>query len=83
MPRPKKKPNYDKDEIMKSLLQAISECYSATKNSSVSLRQVAAEFDKSHLKVRKLLITAGTYHSDICDEVNGLRSLRKGGLYDE
>ena len=72
MSRPKKKPEYDKTQIMNSLLQAICECYSATDDSSVSLRQVAAEFDMSHLKARKLLITAGAFHSDISDEVNNL-----------
>jgi len=74
MSRPKKKPMYDKNQIMNALLQAVTECYSASDDRAVSLRQVAAEFDMSHLKARKLLITAGTYHSEICDEVNCLKT---------
>ncbi len=73
MPRPRKKPEYDKNQIMKALLQAISECYTSADN-SISLRQVAAEFNMSHLKARKLLITAGAFSSDICDEVNNFKA---------
>ena len=77
MPRPKKKPEYDKDQIMKSLLQAVSECYSAEDGSDISLRQVASEFDMTHLKARKLLITAGAFSSGICDEIQKLKAAGK------
>ena len=62
---------------MESLLQAISECYLSSDDSSISLRQVAGEFDISHLKARKLLITAGAFHSDTCDEVNDFKAAGK------
>jgi len=77
MPRPKKKPEYDKNQIIKSLLQAISEYYLSSDDRNASLRQVAAEFDISHLKARKLLITAGVFNSDVCDEVNDLKTAGK------
>ena len=74
MPRPKKKPDYDKDQIMKSLLQAVRECYSSSYDDCTSLREVATEFDITHLKARKLLITAGAFSSDICDEIQRLKA---------
>ena len=74
MPRPKKKPEYDKEQIMKSLMQAVSDCYTSSEEKDTSLRQVAAEFDMTHLKARKLLITAGAFSSDICDEIQELKA---------
>lgn len=68
MSRPKKKPQYDSNKIMQELLEAVSESYSETGE----LKLTAEEFDMSALKIRKLLITAGTYSNDISDEINGL-----------
>lgn len=68
MSRPKKKPQYDSNKIMQELLEAVSESYSETGE----LKLTAEEFDMSALKIRKLLITAGSYSNDISDEINEL-----------
>lgn len=73
MPRPKKKPAYDAEKIMKELLVAVVESYEETGE----LKLTAEEFDMSALKIRKLLITAGAYSNDISDEVNRLYGMGK------
>jgi len=73
MARPKKRPHYDPDKIMKNLLDAVSESYEETGE----LKQTAAEFDMSPLKIRKLLITSGTYSNEISKVVNDLRAAGK------
>lgn len=79
--RPKKKPTYNEEMIMQELLSAISDAYltggrgkGTSSASCISLRQVANEFDITLMKARKLLITAGVYHTEISDEVNELRA---------
>ena len=64
---------------MKELLQEVTDCYisCADRKDNTSLRQIADEFDFTHLKARKLLITAGVYHTDISDEVNRLKAAGK------
>ena len=80
--RPKKKPNYNEEKIMQEFLAAISDAYLGggaagnKKTSAASLRQVADEFDITLMKARKLLITAGVYHTGISDEVNALKTRR-------
>lgn len=54
MARPKKKPAYDAEKIMKELMAAVAESYEETGE----LKLTAEEFDMSALKIRKLLITA-------------------------
>ncbi len=75
MARLKKRPHYDpdKDKIMKNLLDAVSESYEETRE----LKQTAAEFDMSPLKIRKLLITSGVYSDEISRVVNDLRATGK------
>ncbi|WP_031553245.1 hypothetical protein [Oribacterium sp. FC2011] len=73
MARPKKRPHYDPDKIMKNLLDAVSESYDETEE----LKQTAAEFDMSPLKIRKLLITSGAYSNEISKVVNDLRAAGK------
>ena len=73
MARPKKRPHYDPDKIMKNLLDAVSESYEETGE----LKQTAAELDMSPLKIRKLLITSGAYSNEISKEVNDLRAAGK------
>ena len=73
MARPKKRSHYDLDKIMKNLLDAVSESYEETEE----LKQTAAEFDMSPLKIRKLLITSGAYSNEISKEVNDLRAAGK------
>lgn len=79
--RPKKKPAYNEQMIMQELLSAISDAYltggrgkGRSAVSSISLRQVSNEFDITLMKARKLLITAGVYHTEISDEVNELKA---------
>lgn len=74
MGRKKRNPEYDADNIMKELLNAVSECYGNQAGSNESLRCVAREFDITHLKARKLLITAGAYSTEISDYVNSLKT---------
>lgn len=66
MARTKKKPNYNPKEIMKELLNEVSTLY-VESGESLSIRQLADEFGMTPLKIRKLLITAGVFSSDICD----------------
>lgn len=66
MARTKKKPNYNPEEIMKELLNEVSTLY-VESGESLSIRQLADEFGMTPLKIRKLLITAGVFSSDICD----------------
>lgn len=68
MARLKKKPNYNPDTIMQELINEVSQWYleSGTK---ASIRQIADEFEMTPLKIRKLLITAGVFSSEICDQV--------------
>lgn len=68
MSRSKKKPEYNPELQFNSFLQELSDaCVEAG-----SLRTLAAELNISLLKLRKLLITAGLFTSDICTEVNNL-----------
>lgn len=79
MPNRKKKPNYDPNTVMKELVDSVVLAYSecGTTASPPSLRQIADEFDLNPLKVRKLLITAGVYQSDIADDVMRLYHEKK------
>lgn len=60
--RPKKKPTYNSELQFEKFLQKLREAY----EESDSLRMLAAELNISLLKLRKLLITAGIFTSDIC-----------------
>lgn len=73
MARPKKKPAYDADKIMRDLIAAVTESYEETGE----MKMTAEEFDMSPLKIRKLLITAGLYSNEISDEVNELKAAGK------
>lgn len=76
--RKKKKPEYDAESVRKTLLDLIVGYYysvGSNKNADhLSLRAVADEFDFTHLKARKMLITAGAYHTDLSDDINDMRS---------
>lgn len=71
MSRPKKKPNYNAENIMNELLSDVVEYYASSPK--ISLRDVATEFDITLLKARKLLITAGAYATETSAEVQQLR----------
>ena len=79
MGRNKKKPEYDPEKIMNELIESVVECYLATGDSKdeMSIRSIAEEFDITPLKVRKLLITAGVFATEISDEINDLFSQGK------
>lgn len=68
MPRPRKKPNYNPKIVMQELVVEVVELYT-TSEKEVSIRQIADEFGMTPLKIRKLLITAGVFSSDVCDQV--------------
>lgn len=71
MARPKKKPEYNAEKIRNDFFQEVAECYK--ESTKVSLRDVAAEFDITLLKVRKILITVGEYTTDISEQVQDLK----------
>jgi len=73
MAKPKKKPDYEANKIIKDLLEVVAESYEQTGE----LKLTAQEFGMSALKIRKLLITAGVYHSEVSDKVNMLYSSGK------
>ena len=66
--RPQKKLTYNPELQFQNFLQELREVY----EESYSLRMLAAEMNITLLKLRKLLITAGIFTSDICAEVNEL-----------
>jgi hypothetical protein len=78
--RPKKKPDYNSEEVAKTLLETLAESYlnpAAGEEASDNpkhrqLTLIAEEFSMTRLKVRKLLITAGVYETPISGEVNRL-----------
>lgn len=66
--RPKKKPEYNPELQFNNFLQELSDAY----EEADSLRSLADELNISLLKLRKLLITADVFTSDICTEINDL-----------
>ncbi|MCD8328839.1 MAG: hypothetical protein LUC25_07085 [Ruminococcus sp.] len=68
MSRNKKKPTYDSQQILSDMMTAAVEIYSKTK----SLQKTANELDLNPIKIRKLLITANCYRSEIADNVQRL-----------
>ena len=68
MGRPRKKPHYDSEKIMKELIGAVVESFEETGE----LKLTAAEFDMSPIKIRKILITAGVYESEISAQVQDI-----------
>lgn len=66
--RLKKKPEYNPELQFNNFLEELSNAYEKTG----SLRTLAAELNISLLKLRKLLITADVFTSDICIEINNL-----------
>lgn len=66
--RLKKKPEYNSELQFNNFFQELSDAY----EKADSLRSLADELNISPLKLRKLLITADVFTSDICAEINGL-----------
>ena len=82
MPMPKRKPNYNPTSTMRELLTAVCEYYGDPVDDRkdedpdhVSLHNVAAEFNITVMKARKLLITGRLYSTAISRRVQELHRL--------
>lgn len=73
MGRPRKNPEYNPEEQFQKMLEDVKDAY----ENADSLRSLASELNMTLLKLRKLLITAGIFTSDICMEVNQLHEQGK------
>ena len=71
--RPRKKPEYNPELQFNNFLQELRDAY----EEADSLRSLADELNISLLKLRKLLITADVFTSDICIEINDLHQSGK------
>lgn len=76
MARPKKKPEYDSEQMAQQIMEAVTDAYlnppQGTEDDTghMQLKQLAEEFSMTPLKVRKLLITTGAYQTAISKAVN-------------
>ena len=83
MARPLKRPEFDPVKNTREFTEAITEAYLfpsaelADEEGHMPLKYIADEFKITPLKVRKILITAGEYHTEISDRVNELKSKGK------
>ncbi len=75
MSRPKKKPNYDPEQVMAELMDTVVSCYNVKPRPS--LQAISDELDLNPIKVRKILITAGVYESGIAENVLSLHREKK------
>jgi len=77
MGRQKKKPEYDSEKIMEQFTNCIAEAYmsGAGVGSANSLRQISEQLGITLMKTRKILITAGVYHTELSDQVSTLRNV--------
>ena len=66
--RKKSKPDYNPSAILQNQMDASVALYSAVDHPS--LQTIADELDLNPIKVRKLLINAGVYKSEVADQVN-------------
>ena len=65
--RKQSKPDYNPSAILQNQMDAAVALYSTADHPS--LQTIANELDLNPIKVRKLLITAGVYKSDVADQV--------------
>ena len=63
--RPRKRPEFDPDNVMKELMDVVSAIYAETGE----LKKTSEEIGLSALKVRKILITAGVFENETAAEV--------------
>ena len=63
--RKKSKPEYDAAKNLKEQMESVTVLY----DSEMSLQAIADELELNPIKVRKLLITAGVYESDMASKV--------------
>lgn len=84
MPRPKKKPDYDSEQIMQDYMDTVADAFGSyddrEDSASPGLNTVAAEFGITALKARKLLITAGVYSTALSRQI---AELHDGGTKNE
>ena len=73
------KPNYDAAAILQEQIQAAVVLYEKDN----SLQTIADTLSLNPIKVRKLLITAGVYESEIADVVNASFEEKQGMSYKE
>lgn len=73
MSRPKKKPNYNPEQVMKEFMEAVADAFGSYDDREDTtfpgLNAVAAEFGITALKARKLLITVGVYSTALSRQV--------------
>ena len=78
MARPKKKPEYNYQEVSQQVIEAITDAYlnpsegTADEDGKLSINLLAEDFSMSRIKVRKLLITSGAYETPISRQVGEL-----------
>ena len=73
------KPGYDANEVLSRQMEAAMALYST--DDHPSLQTIADNLSLNPIKVRKLLITAGVYKSDIADQVQrAFNAHRNAGL---
>ena len=81
MSRPKKKPNYNPDQVMQEFMAAVADAFGSYDDREdktfPGLNAVAAEFGITALKARKLRITAGVYSTALSRQV---AELHDGGV---
>ena len=68
--RKKLKPEYDAGKNLKEQMESAVALY----NSEMSLQAIGDELGLNPIKVRKLLITAGVYESDVAEKVQDVDS---------
>ncbi len=78
MARPKKKPEYNSEEVSRQIIEAITDAYlnptegTADEDGKMYINLLAEDFSMSRIKVRKLLITSGAYETPTSRQVNEL-----------
>lgn len=84
MSRQQKKPDYDSEKIMREYMEALADAFGTPYDDRecqgkdhVSLNEVAAEFDITAMKARKLLITAGVYSTELSRKIQSLHESGK------
>lgn len=78
MSRPKKKPNYNPEQVTQEFMSAVADAFGSyddrDDDTAPGLNMVAAEFGITSLKARKLLITAGVYSTALSRQIAKLHS---------
>ncbi len=78
MARPKKKPDFNSEEVLQQIIEAITDAYlnpsegTADEDGKMYINLLAEEFSMSRIKVRKLLITSGAYETPTSRQVSEL-----------